>query len=130
MDQVLASDIEWVPAPEENFTGKVWFGPMAKTYGSGQGVSVLGVQFAPGSRTDWHSHPGGQVLHGITGHGVVVNQHGEKAHIYPGATVTSPADELHWHGAVSDSPMMHLSITHGGETKWDVRKVTDEEYSA
>ena len=128
MDIKRTNGIEWTEAPAENFTGKVWFGPMSGGYGSEDEISVLGVQFAPGSRTDWHSHPAGQILHVVAGSGWVVNEQGERLDLNAGATVTTPANELHWHGATSDSPMFHLSITHGGPTAWTDHKVTDAEY--
>jgi hypothetical protein len=37
---------------------------------------------------------------------------------------------MHWHGARADSPMMHLSITHGGATVWAPEKVSDDDYNA
>jgi quercetin dioxygenase-like cupin family protein len=129
MDKKPIDSLEWVPAPPEHFTGTVWFGDMASDV-SEAGMKVLGVQFAPGSRTDWHSHPAGQVLHVVSGSGLVANKAGERVEISAGDTVNTPPNELHWHGARSDSPMMHLSITYGGATEWDPEKVTDAEYGA
>lgn len=102
---------------------------MSSEYGD-EDVNVLGVQFSPGARTDWHSHPAGQVLHVIAGSGVVANTAGERIEISAGDTVTTPAGDLHWHGASPDSPMLHLSITHGGPTQWTPDKVTDDQYLA
>jgi len=129
MDKASVDNISWTPAPPENFTGDVWFGKMA-TPADPDGLNVLGVQFAPGSRTDWHSHPGGQVLYVVSGSGVVANKAGERVSLAAGDSVDTPPDELHWHGATEDSPMLHLSITHGGATVWSDRKVTAEEYQS
>ncbi len=128
MDKNSIGSLEWVPAPPEHFTGPVWFGEMASD-GTEAGMNVLGVQFAPGSRTDWHSHPAGQVLHVVSGSGLVANEAGERVEISAGDTVNTPPDELHWHGARPDSPMMHLSITHGGATQWAPDKVDDADYT-
>jgi quercetin dioxygenase-like cupin family protein len=119
----------WVPAPREHFTGDVWFGDMSSSEDE-DGQKVLGVQFAPGSRTDWHSHPAGQVLYVVSGRGTVANKAGERIEMASGDTVTTPANELHWHGASPDAPMFHLSITHGGATEWSPEKVTDEDYNS
>jgi quercetin dioxygenase-like cupin family protein len=116
--------VEWQQAPEEWFTGRAWFGPMVEQGGE---INVLGVAFEPGARTDWHSHPGGQVLHCVSGRGLVANEAGERLAITPGDTVQVPAGEVHWHGAAKDSPMFHLSIT-TEETRWLDRAVGDDEY--
>ena len=128
MDKEASSDLTWTSAPAEHFTGDVWFGAMAAPE-TEEDLNVLGVQFAPGARTDWHSHPAGQVLHVVSGSGIVASEDGERVTMSAGDTVKTPPNELHWHGARHDSPMMHLSITHGGPTEWSDRKVTDEEYS-
>jgi len=129
MDKKSIDSLEWVPAPSEHFTGQVWFGDMASD-DSEAGMKVLGVQFAPGSRTDWHSHPAGQVLHVVSGSGVVANKAGKRTEISAGDTVNTPPNEPHWHGARPDSPMMHLSITYGGATVWAPEKVNDADYTA
>ena len=129
MEHEAAASLAWAPAGEENFTGEVWIGPMSAPPDP-SGLLVLGVQFAPGSRTDWHRHPGGQVLYGVAGAGRVTNSAGESVSIAPGDVVTIPPGEVHWHGAEADAPMCHLSLTTGGLTEWVGRKVDDAEYSA
>jgi len=125
MRHLPAESITWEEAPEENFTGQVWFGPL-----SGEPeLTALGVLFSPGARTDWHSHPEGQVLYVVSGAGRVGTESGELIEIGPGDVVHSPAGELHWHGATPSSYMMHLSLTTGGATEWEPRKVSDSEYS-
>lgn len=127
MDKKSSDGLAWSQAPSENFTGRVWFGAMSEP-ADDDDLNVLGVQFEPGARTDWHSHPSGQVLYVVSGSGIVASRDGERVAMSAGDTVTTPANELHWHGARIDSPMMHLSITHGGATVWSEAKVTDEEY--
>jgi quercetin dioxygenase-like cupin family protein len=129
MENARVEAINWIPAPPEHFTGDVWFGDMSASPDR-EGLSVLGVQFAPGSRTDWHSHPGGQVLYVVSGSGHVVDATGERLAMASGDTVTTPPNQLHWHGAAPDSPMLHLSITHGGATVWSQDKVTSEQYQS
>ena len=55
-------------AREENFTGTVWADPILAAT---DGVMINNVFFEPGSRTYWHSHDGGQVLHVLAGQGRV-----------------------------------------------------------
>lgn len=128
MEQVIAGALAWEPAGQENFTGEVWFGPMSRPPDPA-GLLVLGVQFAPGSRTDWHRHPGGQVLYVVAGAGRVGNAAGERVSVAPGDVVTVPPGEVHWHGAASDAPMVHLSLTTGGLTEWLGRKVDDADFA-
>src|SRR5699024_8472374 len=45
----------------ENFTGTVWV-DMVVTDAATYAPRIGNVTFEPGSRTDWHSHPGGQIL--------------------------------------------------------------------
>jgi quercetin dioxygenase-like cupin family protein len=126
MDHTPAKSIDWRASPAEHFTGAVWFGPLS--HATEGGLNALGVQFSPGARTDWHSHPEGQVLYVVAGAGLVQTEGGETVEISAGDVVYASPGELHWHGAKPDSPMMHLSLTTGGATEWEPRKVTDEEY--
>lgn len=128
MDHTPAEEIQWAEAPAENFTGKVLFGPMSKA--PDPGLNALGVLFEPGARTDWHTHPDGQVLYIASGAGKVQTDDGETIRVSAGDVVYSPAGEKHWHGASEDSYMMHLSLTTGGPTEWIDEKVTDEQYRA
>ncbi len=89
---------------------------------------MLGVRFEPGARTDWHSHPEGQVLYVVSGAGRVQEDDGTTVEISVGDVVYTEPGTVHWHGATQQSPMMHLSITTGGETEWLPRKVSDGEY--
>jgi quercetin dioxygenase-like cupin family protein len=124
MDHTAAERIEWSPAPDEHFTGKVWFGPLSNHE---DGISALAVQFEPGARTDWHSHSKGQVLYIVNGAGLVQTDDGTTVEVSSGDVIYAPPGEVHWHGAMPASPMMHLSLTIGSAA-WEPRKVTDEEY--
>lgn len=118
----------WSQSNSGNFSGPVWICRLSDP-DKPEGVTVLGVHFLPGSRTDWHSHSEGQVLYVTAGRGVVATEGGDRAEIDPGDTITTPAGELHWHGAAPDSPMTHLSITSGAGASWAGAKVTDAEYT-
>lgn len=129
MEHNPAEAIPWSAAPEEHFTGRVWFGALAPMPRP-DSLNALGVLFEPGARTDWHTHPDGQVLYIVSGAGLVVRQDGVVAAVSAGDAVHSPAGEVHWHGATEDSYMMHLSLTTGGATEWTPHKVTDAEYKS
>jgi quercetin dioxygenase-like cupin family protein len=122
-----AADVEWKPAGPEHFTGEVWFGPLHTPLDPAD-LNVLGVRFSPGARSDWHSHPAGQVLYVVEGTARVQAEGEPMVVAGPGDAVHAPAGVVHWHGATPDGPMTHLSITHGGATAWLARKVTDTEY--
>jgi quercetin dioxygenase-like cupin family protein len=108
--------------PEDWFSGRVW---MTELLPSGEpgGVQVLSVQFEPGARTAWHSHPQGQLLHITSGVGKVGSAGGEARQLRAGDTVRAAPGERHWHGATAEQPMTHLAIQSTG-TEW-YEKVAD-----
>jgi quercetin dioxygenase-like cupin family protein len=118
--------LSWDPAPDDHFTGRAWFGPLSQ--GEDRPLNALGVLFEPSARTDWHTHPEGQVLYVVAGAGRVQTADGETVEVGPGDVVHAPPGEEHWHGASPGSFMMHLSLTTGGATEWLDRPVTDVEY--
>ena len=88
------SDLEWTPAPPENFTGRVWFG-LLEPRPTPEALNVLGVLLEPGARTDWHRHPGGQTLYVVSGAGKVQTTDGETVVLGPGDVVYAPPDQVH-----------------------------------
>lgn len=116
------------PGNPDFFSGGVVHStPLSEPSGP-EGVRVIAVEFPPGARSKWHSHPAGQVLHIVSGSGVVANEEGQVIRMAQGDTVTASAGELHWHGADRDSTMLQLSITTHGGAKW-AQEVSDEEYA-
>jgi quercetin dioxygenase-like cupin family protein len=105
------------------FTGIVWGDSvLAET----DGVLINSVSFAPGARTHWHRHGGGQVLVVTSGSGMVYDRAGEGGEITTGDVVFIEPGVEHWHGAGPDSPLVHLAISlHGHE--W-LEPVSDEQY--
>jgi quercetin dioxygenase-like cupin family protein len=106
------------------FTGPVW-AEVRLPHDNGAGVNR--VTFAPRSRTHWHSHEGGQMLLGAAGAGLVVTREGLIARIGEGMTVHGDAGEEHWHGAMPNAFMTHISVGLSGSTEW-LGPVTDAEY--
>lgn len=93
-------------------------------------ASLGQVDFAPGARTAWHTHPAGQLLMVTTGKGWVQEEGKVRQDIAPGDVIWIPATVRHWHGATSTSPMSHLAMTYRVEGKnvdWQ-ELVSDEQY--
>ena len=119
-------------APAAVFTGDAWWNVIY----DGQEPSrarLNHVRFAPGARTNWHSHVLGQTLHIVAGVALVGSRDGAIIEAHPGETVTCPPNEEHWHGATTDQFMEHLALweTDGSdtpETTW-LEPVTDEQYT-
>jgi 4-carboxymuconolactone decarboxylase len=116
--------------PEANFTGDVrverLFDAVALSHSSG-GI----VTFAPGARTAWHSHPGGQILIVTTGAGRVQIWGRPIEEIRTGDVVQIPAGVKHWHGASPQTAMTHIGITeqrNGTAVEW-MEKVSDNQYN-
>tara|TARA_B100001245_G_C22726159_1_gene352715 strand:- start:23 stop:559 length:537 start_codon:yes stop_codon:yes gene_type:complete len=89
------------------------------------------VYFEPGARSNWHKHPGGQIL--IITDGVGYHQiEGESIQIIKkGDAVTCPPNTRHWHGASHDVGLQQLYIVPNiekGVVDW-MEVVTDEQYN-
>lgn len=78
---------------------------------------IARVHSESGAVTNWHSHPGGQVLMLVSGVGRIGGADGTTTAIPVGTVVQTPPGELHWHGADSDSDCTWLAIT-WGVTDW------------
>ncbi len=115
----------------ENFTGNAWNKALVAndtTYNT-----VIGnVYFEPGARSNWHSHPSGQILIITDGAGYHQIKGQPKQIIRKGDVIKCPPNVLHWHGASPDTGMQQLYIlpkTEKGLVNW-LQKVTDKEYLA
>lgn len=88
------------------------------------------VTFNAGARTAWHSHPLGQTLIVMSGHGFV-QEEGKSAQVFgPGDVVWIPPGVKHWHGAGVKEPMTHVAIAErfdGLSVTW-MEPVTDSQY--
>ena len=104
----------------DNFTGVV-------TPHSTDDIRTLRYEFAPGARTNWHSHAGGQVIFIEQGR-MRAQEKGQAIKEMPsGSVMRTEAGIVHWHGAVPAERMRQVSLSFG-VTNW-MAKVTDEEYS-
>ena len=116
--------------PEEWFTGAVW---MAAGRASMPDAAVFRVLFEPGARTNWHTHPEGQILYVITGTGRVQKEGELVTEIRTGDVVYIAPSEKHWHGAGPETFMVHVAVNpatnSSGGADW-MEMVTDEEYAS
>ena len=120
-----AEELATEPGREGWFSGQVWTEDLAPAADS-RGMQVLRVHFTPGTRTAWHSHPDGQVLHVTDGEGWVQSAGGVTEVIRAGDTVRADHGERHWHGATTRRSMSHLAIQRPG-TEW-YEHLDDDEY--
>ena len=115
----------------ENFTGNAWNTGLV-TNDSNYNTVIGNVYFEPGARSNWHTHPSGQILIITDGVGYHQIQGQPKQTIRKGDVVKCPPNVLHWHGASRDTGMQQLYIlpkTEKGIVTW-LQKVTDEEYNS
>lgn len=123
------------PTGDENtgfaqyFTGKSYLAPLTKD--KDLNVPLANVTFEPGSRNNWHSHTGGQLLIVIGGEGLYQERGKLARYIKAGDIVEIAPNIEHWHGATSKSWFSHLA-TNGSpasnENKW-LEAVSDEDYN-
>ena len=115
--------------PAENFTGNAWnFGLVAND--SIYNTLVGNVYFEAGARSNWHSHPAGQILIITDGIGYHQIKGQPRQTIKKGDVIKCPPDVDHWHGASAETGLQQLYVvpnTEKGIVVWK-QKVTDEEY--
>lgn len=88
------------------------------------------VYFEPGARSNWHSHPAGQILIVVEGEGYHQIEGQPRETLKVGDVVKCPPETKHWHGASIDTGMSHIYIipnTEKGIVNW-MEPVTDEQY--
>lgn len=113
-----------------NFTGTAWL-QMLVSNDSTYNTSIGNVTFEPGARTNWHKHPGGQILLVTDGFGFYQEKGKPAQIIRKGDIVKIPPDAEHWHGAGPNNGLTHIAIspnTDKGSVVW-LAAVSDEEYN-
>jgi quercetin dioxygenase-like cupin family protein len=126
---LLAACLTWTvgaqqtPPPDQssNFTG----GEVTTLKAEGR---LSYYVFAPGARTKWHTHAGGQLIMSEEGRGRTQIR-GQAVHdLRPGEPIWSPPGATHWHGAAPDASAKLYQISRG-QTTW-LEEVRDEDYRA
>lgn len=113
----------------QNFTGTVWLHTMANA-DSIFNTSIGNVTFEPGARTNWHYHPGGQILLVTNGKGFYQEKGKHIRTIQKGDIVKCLPNVIHWHGATNTDTLVHIAIntnTDKGSVVW-LGNVSEEDY--
>lgn len=115
--------------PGEWFTGEAYLSPLVAKDHNNE-FSAGTVTFNPGARTNWHTHPKGQVLLVLQGEGLYQEDGKPAQVIKSGDVVNIPENIKHWHGANAESKMAHVAITNykGEEQVTWLEPVTETEY--
>ena len=114
----------------DNFHGIAWLKMLAES-DSLNPMYAGNVRFESGSRTNWHSHPAGQLLIVIEGEGYYQEKGQAKRILRKGDAVKCPPDTPHWHGATPKNEFEHIAISssQNGSTQW-LHPVSKDEYNA
>jgi quercetin dioxygenase-like cupin family protein len=123
-----ASDAPARPADPMTFSGAATTARLAAD-DSGTPVHVYRVEFAPGSRTRWHTHSGPQWLFVTDGRVRAQTLGADAIDLNTGDVVVFAPNEKHWHGAAPGSAGAHLAFNVNLTTEW-LEPVTDTEYGA
>lgn len=135
-DAAAASALQIIPAalasnrgPASNFTGTVTVTSAFKDTGAAR-LGGATVHFEPSARSNWHSHPLGQLLVVTAGQGWVQAE-GEPVQVMrAGDTVWTAPGVKHWHGATRTSAVTHVAISEasdGTSVTW-LEPVSDVDY--
>lgn len=116
--------------PGEWFSGHAFLTPLIAKDKNNE-FSAGSVTFEAGARTNWHTHPKGQVLLVIEGNGFYQEKGKPAQSIKKGDVINIPENTEHWHGATATDKMVHIAITNykdDVQVTW-LQAVTDEEYN-
>ncbi|MGO0633200.1 (R)-mandelonitrile lyase [Pseudomonas sp. SAR267] len=115
-----------IQGPAEWFTGRVRIDRVFTAPAPAR-VGVAVVNFEPGARTHWHTHPLGQALLVTEGVGWTQCEDGPKTEIRVGDLIWCNCGRRHWHGATDTTAMQHVAINEymdGKAVDW-LEPVTD-----
>ncbi|BAN56622.1 MULTISPECIES: (R)-mandelonitrile lyase [Pseudomonas] len=115
-----------IQGPAEWFTGQVRIDRVFTAPAPAR-VGVAVVNFEPGARTHWHTHPLGQALLVTEGVGWTQCEDGPKTEIRVGDLIWCNCGRRHWHGATDTTAMQHVAINEymdGKAVDW-LEPVTD-----
>ncbi|WP_349999127.1 cupin domain-containing protein [Stenotrophomonas lacuserhaii] len=125
-----AGNTPTITGDAKNFSGQAAV-DLKAAGNSGRYGSVGQVDFMPGARTAWHTHPAGQLLVITEGRGWVQEEGHPAREIKAGDVVWIEPGVKHWHGAAKDSRISHLAIAYlrdGKGVDWK-ELVSDDQYN-
>src|SRR3954469_4458417 len=88
--------------PADYFSGNAFLTPLV-AHDKNNEFTVGSVSFEPGARTNWHTHPKGQVLIVTGGEGFYQEKGMPAQPLKKGSVVNIPENSEHWHGAAAHS---------------------------
>lgn len=115
----------------DKFTGTAYIEPVFSN-NDPFAVNAGQVTFLPGARSNWHTHPAGQMLVVTEGRGWVQEEGQDKVVMQPGDVIWCPPGVKHWHGATDTTSVTHYAIQQfkGGENVVWMEPVTNAQYSS
>lgn len=119
------------PGSADWFTGEVYVQGLVNPDEIEGLYSVGSVTFQPGGKTNWHTHPIGQVLLVTDGRGWYQERGKPARELTKGSVVVIPKDVEHWHGAAKDSKLVHIAISNmqnNTNVTW-MSPVNEQEYN-
>ena len=117
-------------APADYFTGTAYIKSLAPN-DEIFNCQIGNVVFEAGSRNNWHTHPGGQILIVTDGIGYYQEKVKPIQLLRRGDVIRIPPDVVHWHGASRENGMTHIAVNPNSQKAvvvW-LQPVTDEEYN-
>lgn len=109
-----------VPSTADWFEGSVQELELYDPGASG-GSMIWSVWFDAGSRAKPHAHSFDQTLHVTEGAGILATETTRRT-LAVGDWVTIPAGTWHWHGALPDRALCHVTVQRPGSTDWAVQR--------
>jgi quercetin dioxygenase-like cupin family protein len=119
-----------VKGPDDWFTGSVRIDPIHLEAQEPSRLTSAIVTFEPGARTNWHTHPLGQLLIVTAGKGWTQCEGEPRVEINAGDTIWCPPGHKHWHGATASTAMSHIAVQEmldGKNVEW-LEPVTEAQY--
>jgi 4-carboxymuconolactone decarboxylase len=119
-----------IGANTDNYTGTIWLSELNHP-DSNFTFSLAQAMYAPGSKLDWHIHPGGQYLLITEGKGYYLEKGKAGKIVQKGDIIKCLPGIEHWHGAAPNSSFSYIGVTpiQKGKTIW-LKRVTEEEYNS
>lgn len=119
------------PVPNDWFSGNAFL-TLLLAKDKNNDFTVANIIFEPKARTNWHTHPKGQVLLITEGEGFYQEKGKPAQPIKKGDVINIPENIEHWHGASATHKMVHIAITNfkdDVQVTW-LQAVTDVEYDS
>lgn len=98
-----------VRSPDGVASAPFWIEMLLEGTRDGENTAMRAT-LEPGTLSNWHTHPRGQLLYVLSGSGFAQRAGGDVEKLSAGDAVWFAADEKHWHGATADSPFSYISI--------------------